>query len=64
MTVSFLVQNVAYIYAVLLERERSLYLLSVLRKMSYEWEKIVLFFVQKHREWKEIDVIFRPKYNL
>ena len=39
MTVTLLVQKVAYIYAVLLERERFLYLLSVLRKMSLEWEK-------------------------
>ena len=36
MTVTLLVQKVAYIYAVLLERERFLYLLSVLRNMSYE----------------------------
>ena len=31
-----LVQKVAYIYDVLLERERLLYLLSVLRNMNYE----------------------------
>ena len=36
MTVTLLVQKVAYVYAVLLERERFLYLLSVLRNMSYE----------------------------
>ena len=24
----------------------------------------LLFFAQKHREWKQIDVIFRPKHNL
>ena len=63
MTVTLLVQNVAYIYAVLLERERSLYLLSVLRNMSYEWEKnfekfFVLFFAQKHQVWKIFDTIF------
>ena len=39
MTVTLLVQKVAYIYAVLLEREQFLYLLSVLRKMSLEREK-------------------------
>ena len=54
MTVTLLVQKGAYIYAVLLERERFLYLLSVLRNMSNEWKKkfqkkIVLFFAQKHR---------------
>ena len=36
MTVLLLVQKEAYIYAVLLKRERFLYLLSVLRNMSYE----------------------------
>ena len=40
MTVTLLVQQLAYIYAVLLERERFLYLLSVLRNMSLECEKI------------------------
>ena len=39
MTVFLLVQKVAQIYAVLLERERFLYLLSVLRNMSLEREK-------------------------
>ena len=38
MTVTLLVQKVVYIFAVLLESERSLYLLSVLRNMSQEWE--------------------------
>ena len=37
-TVTLLVQNVAYINAVPLEREQFLYLSSVLRNMSYEWE--------------------------
>ena len=54
MSVTLLVQEVAYIYAVLIERERFLYLLSVLRNMSLEREKFfrkifVLFFAQKHR---------------
>ena len=39
MTVTLLVQKVAYIYAVRLKRERFLYLLSVLRNMSLESEK-------------------------
>ena len=39
MTVTSLVQKVAYIYAVLLERERFLYRFSVLINMSYECEK-------------------------
>ena len=39
MTVTLLVQKVAYIYAVFLEKERFLYLLSVSRIMSYECEK-------------------------
>ena len=69
MTVTLLVQKVAYIYAVLPERERFPYLLSVLRNMTYEWERIfqnffVLFFAQKHPESKKFDVIFRPKYSL
>ena len=59
MTVTLLVQKVAYIYAVLLKRERFLYLLSVLRNMTYEWERIfqnffVLFFAQKHPESKKV----------
>ena len=54
MTVILLVQKLDYIYAVLLERERFLYLFSVLRNMSYECEKkieklFVLFFAKKHR---------------
>ena len=36
MTVTLLVQKVAYINVVLLEREKFLYLSSVLRNMSYE----------------------------
>ena len=27
-------------------------------------KKFVLLFALKHREWKKIDVIFRPKYSL
>ena len=54
MTVTLLVQQVAYINAVLLERERFLYLISVLRNMSYEREKnfrkiFCPFFAQKHQ---------------
>ena len=53
MTVTLLVQIVAYTNAVLLGRERFLYLLSVLRN-SYECEKFlekifVHFFAQKHQ---------------
>ena len=44
MTENLLVQNVAYIHAVFREREWFLYLLSVLRNMSYEREKISTFF--------------------
>ena len=36
---NFVGPKIAYVYAVLLERERFLYLLSVLRNMSYEGEK-------------------------
>ena len=64
-TVTILVQKVAYIYAVLLERERFVYLLllSVLRNMSYEWEKnfrknFCPFFAQKHYVWKNISTSF------
>ena len=54
MTETLKVQKVAYIYAVLLERERFLYLFSVLRTMSYECEKnfrkkLLSFFAKKHR---------------
>ena len=66
MTVTLLIQKVAYIYVVLLKRERFLYLLSVLRNMSNEWEKnfrkvFALFFAKKTPSMKKIDVIFRPK---
>ena len=40
MTVTLLLQKVADIYVFLLERERFLYLLSVLRNVSYERKKI------------------------
>ena len=54
MTVTLLVQKVAYLYAVLLKRERFLSLLSVSRQMRYEREKsfenfFVLYFAQKHQ---------------
>ena len=54
MTVTLLVQIVAYTNAVLLGRERFLYLLSVLRNSYYECEKFlekifVHFFAQKHQ---------------
>ena len=52
---NFVGPKIAYVYAVLLERERFLYLLSVLRNMSYEGEKtfeifFALFFAQKHQK--------------
>ena len=58
MTVTLLVRKVAYIYAVLLERERFLYLLSVLRNMSYECEKkfseyILSSFLPKNTEYEK-----------
>ena len=54
MTAALLVQKIAYIDAVFLERERFLYLLSVSRNLSYEREKVfqkflVLFLAQKHQ---------------
>ena len=69
MTVTLLVQKVAYVYAVLLERERFLYLLSVLRNMSYELEKIfekffVLFLPKNIKYEKHFDTILRPKCSL
>ena len=68
MTVFLLVQKVAYIYAVLLERELFLNLFSVLRNMSYECEKnfdvFCPLFCQKTPSLKKIDVIFKPKGSL
>ena len=67
MTETLIVQKVAYIYAVLLERERFLYLFSVLRTMSYECEKnfrknLLSSFLPKNTEYeKNFDVIFKPK---
>ena len=69
MTVTLLIQKVAYFNAVPLKIERFLYLSSVLRKMSYEWENVfrkifVFFFAQKHQVQKNFDVIFRLKCSL
>ena len=67
MTETLIVQKVAFFYAVLLERERFLYLFSVLRTMSYECEKkfrkkLLSSFLPKNTEYeKNFDVIFEPK---
>ena len=69
MTVTLLIQKVAYIYVVLLGRKRFLYLLSVLRNMSYECEKkfrkiFCPHFCPKTPSMKKIDVSFKPKHSL
>ena len=69
MTATLLVQKIGYIYAVLLEKERFLYLLSVLRNMSYERGKnfrkfFCSLFCPKTPSMKKIDVISRPKCSL
>ena len=61
--------KVAHIYIVLLERERFLYLLSGLRSMSYEWEKIFENFLfsplPKNTKYeKSFDVIFKLKCSI
>ena len=68
-TVTLLIQKIAYICAVLLERERFLYLLSGLRNMSNLGknfsEKFLSFFLPKNTKYeKKFDVIFRPKCSL
>ena len=65
MNITLLVKKVAYTYAALLERKRFLYLLSVLRNMSYEREKnfrkiFVLFLPKNTKYEKNFDVIFKP----
>ena len=69
MTETLLVQNLAYILAVYLEEEWFLYLSSVLRKMSYKWEKnfdifFIHFFAQKTKSEKNFDANFERKCNL
>ena len=69
MTETLLVQNLAYIRAVYLEGEWFLYLLSVLRNMSYKWEKIfrhffIHFFAQKTKSEKNFDANFERKCSL
>ena len=70
MTETMLVQNLAYILAVYLEGELFLYLSSVLRNMSYKWEKnfrhfFSSIFLPKKRSLKEIfDANFERKCSL
>ena len=69
MTETMLVQNLAYILAVYLEGEWFLYLSSVLRNMSYKWEKIFRhffhpYFAQKTKSEKKFDANFDRKCSL
>ena len=70
MTETLLVRKLVYILAVCVEGEWFLYLSSVLRNMSYKWEKILghffssLFLPKTPSMKNNFDVIFGPKCSL
>ena len=71
MTETLIVQELAYIFAQLCEGEKFSYLLSLLRKISYNLGKTEIFrifsssiYLPNNTRAKEVDVIFTFKHSL